>query len=752
MALVSELHHYLKRNKINTKDFPSDAPLLPDPDSVLRVSLLIPGGHSEVRYQTLLQCVEHRGMELLLLCGYSRHLAVPTQVQHLIQEYLNEKNKATIAGKGTWGIYMGKQGVQKGLAEIGLVTSLIVGQWSAELFQQFFASAISRINEDFNSLSHYLLSIYDQDRDFRRKHDKFEKQSRTLKELGLSTHSKSILQLTDIATKALLSLDFPSPKTTSGLYENTQLIYSESALFGPDPIVISWVISIDLCLIEVHMQGIHLNEREITFANASSRVEVWNYISRTASDNPEASFMLSSSNSLHFFIKAVHCSLAKEERFPYVKMLIESARTIVKKGLQPLLKIHSDPVLEEDPVEVEQPRLRSSEVFNTPKNVQDLRQSLTKAVWAKYFLPTVPEEQGTVRLEDHTAVRLSQQDQSNSSGMKEFMLEIAAEGLYFHKLPLQCVYSAGGRLKLAPFFNAADISSSSLREDYVAFVNTSVSKWFSSGNSLPSIVYIDGSSFAHQIITDPIKRFGTSDIIRYHNRLYGENVLLRPVATKVLEQAGSLMSLSHPNISKVIGMTMYINKHFIVTEYASTDLPSHLKADFRVETRLALVRKIAEVLDYLHENEQFHLSLRPESVLITSDGLVKVTDFGIFPGKIENNPAEFLYAPPELLNPPKDTRDFLWEKVDIWAFGLLMHYILLPRTEKFQYAHFRQNMPKQDFLREISLWRRRPLIPPEFEQRNPGLVHLMRSCLYQQPKHRPSIKRALEVLAQLQAA
>ena len=144
--------------------------------------------------------------------------------------------------------------------------------------------------------------------------------------------------------------------------------------------------------------------------------------------------------------------------------------------------------------------------------------------------------------------------------------------------------------------------------------------------------------------------------------------------------------------------------------------------------------------------------MRPESVLITSDGHVKVTDFGIYPGKLENNPAEFLYASPELLNPSNDMKDDLKEKVDIWAFGLLMHYILLPRTDRFQYAHFRLNMPKQDFLKEITLWKRRPLIPADFEQRNPGLVHLMRSCLYPQPKHRPSIKRALEVLAKLQAA
>jgi len=739
MALPNHLKHYLKQSQIKSRDFLS-SPVIDDPRAVLRLSLIIPGGHSELHYHILLQCVEYQGVEMLLLCGYSKYLTIPTQVQPLIREHLNQRNSTVLAGKGVWAVYFGK----RGLAEIGLVTSLIVCQWKAETLQWLFSAAIRKISEDFGSLIPFLLSIYIQDRDFQKRHDEFKAQAEYLERIGLTTHNKYIFDLADITSKVLRSLEVAHPKLSSSLYEKAELIYSESAVFGSEPIKIDWVIIIDLCIIEVQMREIILNEREVKFTSDSSILEIWNYISRTSGDFPASSFLLSPSNSLRFSLKAVHCSLTKDERAPYIRLLIETSRSIIKSTLQPILKIHSNPVFEE------RQEQSSSSISNRTQecsfaNVQELREAVTKAVWTKHFIPTVAKDRDTVALDENSGARLlaNLQDRMNEQKIKAFVLEIAVDGLYFHQLPLHCIYDTHKGLKLAPFFSASDISSASLREDYDSFVTASISKWFST-NFLPSIVSIEFSNFADQKLTDPGKLFGVPETARYYNRLNSENVLVKNVSEEILWQLGRFITLSHHNLVRILGLTMYKNRHFLVTEFAKMDLLTYLRPDLSMRERFGLVIDVANGLKYMHENGEFHLRLKPESVLIASDGHAMLTDFGLFHKKVENNAREFLYAAPELLDPPTEPLDLNKEKVDVWALGLLMHYTLIPMADRNLFGRFwRSNISKQDFLKEIWLWRRRPYIPADFERKQPKLVLLMRSCLYPDPAHRPSLPKVL---------
>lgn len=721
--------------------------MLDDPRAVVHLSLIIPGGHSELRYQILLQCVEYQGVEMLLLCGYSKYLTVPSQVQSLVKEHLNQRNRTVLEGNGVWVVHLGK----RGLAEIGLMTSLIVGQWKTEMLQWLFSSAIRKINEDFNTLIPFLLSIYILDHDFQRRHNEFEAQAKSLKRIGLSTKNKNILDLADVTSKVLLGLEVASPKIAVSLYEKAELIYSEPAVYGSDPIKIDWAITIDLCIIEVQMREIVLNEREVVkFTSTSSVLEVWNFIFHAVEVFPTASFLLSSSNSLRFSLKAVHCSLTKEERAPYIRILIETARNIAKHSLQPVLKIYFSPAYEEEHEE------QSSSITNPTQecslaNVQELRESVTKAVWNKYFLPTVVKGPDTAALDMSSEAKLlvNTQDRENEQKIRNFMMEISYEGLYFHQLPLHCLYETSKGLKLAPFFNAADISSASLREDYASFVTSSISKQFSS-SSLPSIVSIDLINFTHQNLTDPSKLFGTPEMARFYNRLHAENVLVKHVSEQILWQIERFMVLSHPNIARILGLTMYENRHFLVTEHAKTDLLAYLRPELQMRERLGLIIEIAEGLNYMNENGEHHLRLKPESVLITSDGHAKLTDFALFNKKVENNPREFLYASPELLDPQSKPQEFNWEKVDVWALGLLMHFTLIPVSDRNLFGRFwKANITKQDFLKEIALWKRKPIIPADFERQNRKLVHLMRSCIYSEPSKRPSIHKALTDLKAL---
>jgi eukaryotic-like serine/threonine-protein kinase len=126
-----------------------------------------------------------------------------------------------------------------------------------------------------------------------------------------------------------------------------------------------------------------------------------------------------------------------------------------------------------------------------------------------------------------------------------------------------------------------------------------------------------------------------------------DQLLDRPVAVKVLfpalateagfverfrREAQSAANLNHPNIVSVFDWGEANGTYFIVMEYVE----GHTLADtMRAEGRLhpdraaEIVSDIASALGFAHRNGVVHRDVKPGNVLITTDGAVKVADFGI---------------------------------------------------------------------------------------------------------------------------
>jgi serine/threonine-protein kinase len=96
-------------------------------------------------------------------------------------------------------------------------------------------------------------------------------------------------------------------------------------------------------------------------------------------------------------------------------------------------------------------------------------------------------------------------------------------------------------------------------------------------------------------------------------------------------EAKVLASLSHPNVGGIHGLELADGQQYLVLEYIEGQtLDERLSnGPIPVDESLLLAKQIAEALDAAHEKGITHRDLKPSNVMVTSDGMVKVLDFGL---------------------------------------------------------------------------------------------------------------------------
>ena len=115
---------------------------------------------------------------------------------------------------------------------------------------------------------------------------------------------------------------------------------------------------------------------------------------------------------------------------------------------------------------------------------------------------------------------------------------------------------------------------------------------------------------------------------------------------RLQKEAEVLAALNHPNIATIHG----VEGDALMMELVEGDSP---KGPMPFDEAWKIAAQIAAALDYAHEKGIVHRDLKPANIRITSDGMVKLLDFGLAKaftgtaarsGDLENSPTLTLGA------------------------------------------------------------------------------------------------------------
>ena len=167
-----------------------------------------------------------------------------------------------------------------------------------------------------------------------------------------------------------------------------------------------------------------------------------------------------------------------------------------------------------------------------------------------------------------------------------------------------------------------------------------------------------------------------------------DDVEQREFQERFLREAQAAGILSHPNIVTVhdVGEDSATETSFIAMEYVEGKNLKQLlseKTPFSSERVAEIVGQVAEALDYAHRRGIVHRDVKPANIIITPEGQVKITDFGIAKTEKSNltTTGQFL-GTPNYMSPEQVTGDAVDGRSDLFSLGVVL-YELLTRKKPF---------------------------------------------------------------------
>ena len=225
-------------------------------------------------------------------------------------------------------------------------------------------------------------------------------------------------------------------------------------------------------------------------------------------------------------------------------------------------------------------------------------------------------------------------------------------------------------------------------------------------------------------ILEKIGTGGMSDV--YKAKCHKLN---RFVAVKVLKQefsenenfvskfkveAQAAAGLMHPNIVNVYDVGNENGIYYIVMELVEgITLKKYIekKARLSVKEAISIAIQVSMGIEAAHNNHIIHRDIKPQNIIISKDGKVKVTDFGIAKAATSNTITSNVMGSVHYTSPEQARGGFSDEKSDIYSLGITLFEMLTGRvpfngdtTVAIAIKHIQEPIPSpREYVPEIPI-------------------------------------------------
>ncbi|MCK4667903.1 serine/threonine protein kinase, partial [Candidatus Dependentiae bacterium] len=148
--------------------------------------------------------------------------------------------------------------------------------------------------------------------------------------------------------------------------------------------------------------------------------------------------------------------------------------------------------------------------------------------------------------------------------------------------------------------------------------------------------------------------------------------------TRFDREAKASALLNHENIVQIIDFGKEDNSFFIALEFIDGGSLKDLKdktAKFPLEITLFIISEVAKGLEHAHSKGIVHRDIKPGNVMITSEGKVKLTDFGLAQAKqfTSVTVTGSLIGTPAYMSPEQAAGKKVTQQTDIFSLGVMFY-------------------------------------------------------------------------------